>query len=200
MKKQVFLFLSIILFFLSCGKTHTQIVDPNLFTSYEKEFIQASDSDALMNLFTIGDYNDSLVLRTRCLTVVPGDPALEYLLSRMLQTVKNPLNPGVGIAAPQVGINRRVIWVQRYDIPLKPWHAILNPRIIAHSDTLQAGNEGCLSVPGAQGSVQRWIWVTVEYDDRKGNHKTEKITHAYTARIFQHEIDHLDQILYIDRM
>jgi peptide deformylase len=200
MKKQIFLFSAVLLFFLSCGKSHTQEVDPNFFTAQEKAFIHASDSDALMKLYTVNVYNDSLVLRNRCFNVIPKDASLEYLLSRMLQTVKNPLNLGVGIAAPQVGVNRRVMWVQRYDIPLKPWHAILNPKIIAHSDTVQAGNEGCLSVPNAQGSVNRWIWITVEYDARNGEHKIEKITHAYTARIFQHELDHLDRILYIDRL
>jgi peptide deformylase len=200
MKKQAFLFLTVILFIISCGKTRTQEVDPNIFTEQEKAFIRASDSDAMMKLYTVNVFNDSLVLRNRCFNVIPKDPALEYLLSRMLQTVKNPQNLGVGIAAPQVGINRRVIWVQRYDIPLKPWHAILNPKIIAHSDTVQLGSEGCLSLPGLQGNVNRWIWITVEYDARNGVHKIEKITHPYAARIFQHEIDHLDRILYIDRM
>jgi peptide deformylase len=112
---------------------------------------------------------------------------------------------GAGLAANQIGDLRRVAIVEvepdnpRY--PYKPPYALtvlVNPRIVAASETLIEINEGCLSVPGQRGTVPRHAEVTVEFEDRHG--ETEQRTVAgLTAGTFQHEIDHLDGILFLDR-
>jgi len=124
----------------------------------------------------------------------------------MLKTVKNPAHPGVGIAAPQVGINRNATWIQRYDkgtFTSHPFEFYINPKITAYSDTVKLKSDGCLSVPNpptGQDFSYRAIWINVEYDLPDGTHKKERINHEYTAHIFQHEIDHLNAIMYLDRM
>jgi peptide deformylase len=107
---------------------------------------------------------------------------------------------GVGIAAPQVGINRNIIWVQRQDKGTmfnRPWELYYNPRIVAYSGIYNLRSDGCLSVPdacetqnGITGNSWRASWVDVEYYLPDGTFVQERITQALTAHIFQHEIDH----------
>jgi peptide deformylase len=112
---------------------------------------------------------------------------------------------GAGLAANQIGDLRRVAVVEvepdnpRYPYkPPYPLTVLVNPRIVAASETTIAINEGCLSVPGRRGTVPRHAEVTVEFEDRHG--ATERRTVAgLTAGTFQHEIDHLDGILFLDR-
>jgi peptide deformylase len=105
----------------------------------------------------------------------------------------------VGIAAPQVGVNRRVVLVKRLDRePDKPIEAYLNPEIAEFSEEKVVDWEGCLSIPAGFGKVRRAESITVTYETPGGERKTEKIS-GFTARIFQHEIDHLDGVLFIDR-
>jgi peptide deformylase len=130
--------------------------------------------------------------------VDPGDAVVSHLVKRMLATVH--AEKGVGIAAPQVGIARRVILVKRVDKePEQPFEAYLNAEISGMSDEKETDWEGCLSVPAGFGKVPRSTSVTVEYDDLHGEHVTEEVE-GYTARIFQHEIDHLDGVLFVERM
>jgi peptide deformylase len=145
--------------------------------------------------------NDSaagdVFLRTQSLPVRPGDPVVVHLIARMLATVKD--EGGVGIAAPQVGVNRRVVLVKRLDRePDKPIEAYLNPEIAEFSEEKVVDWEGCLSIPAGFGKVRRAESITVTYETPGGERKTEKIS-GFTARIFQHEIDHLDGVLFIDR-
>jgi peptide deformylase len=117
----------------------------------------------------------------------------------MLATVQNPENEGVGIAAPQVGILRRVVAVQRFDKEGEPFEFYVNPEIVEFGDEMELGGEGCLSVPDFSGDVWRAQRIVIKYRDEKFAEHTETIE-GFTAVIFQHEIDHLDGILYIDRM
>jgi peptide deformylase len=117
----------------------------------------------------------------------------------MYKSMSDPENPGVGIAAPQVGINRRVIWVERQDKPGNPAEVYFNPEIIQFGEQWLYGVEGCLSVPDKSGYVRRARTILLQYDDINGEQKIELIE-AYTARIFQHEIDHLNGIMYIDHL
>ena len=108
---------------------------------------------------------------------------------------------GVGIAAPQIGINRRVIIVQRLDKDEKPFEYYYNPVITEKRGELIEGWEGCLSVPDGFGKVLRHQNIDVEYD-RSENGKTGRVVErieGWTAVIFQHEIDHLDGTLFIDK-
>jgi len=104
---------------------------------------------------------------------------------------------GVGLAAPQVGILKRVIVIDNRDEENGKRFYMINPEII-EKEGVEVGMEGCLSVPGKQGTVERAKDIKVRYNDLSGE---EKILEAedFLARILQHEIDHLDGILYTDK-
>lgn len=137
-------------------------------------------------------------LRTPSRPVDPQDPALPGLLARMKATLR--VEQGVGIAAPQVGLHLRVIWVQRLDkIPEKPLEACLNPEILSYGESRDLDWEGCLSVIGGFGKVLRPTSIVLRCTAPDGTIREEPIV-GRTARIFQHEIDHLNGILFIDRM
>jgi len=108
---------------------------------------------------------------------------------------------GVGLAAPQVGINKRLM-VYNESGDKKKWMqetVMVNPRIIAFSEALDVEEEGCLSFPGMRGDVERPKWIKVEALNLKGKKMKKKFI-GWEARIFQHEYDHLDGVLYPDRM
>jgi peptide deformylase len=162
-------------------------------------------------VLTIDDKADSVILRKPCSTL--SDKALlsstyRKLEELMLATVKHPTQDGVGIAAPQVGISRRVVAVQRFDKEGHPFEVYPNIRIVWKSDSLAVGPEGCLSVPSRSEQVRRSSEIVIEYTDisatgKPRNHASPVIrdtVRGFTAVIFQHETDHLDGILYIDRL
>ena len=124
---------------------------------------------------------------------------LKTLMAKMLSTVTDPSQDGVGIAAPQVGINKRLVWVQRLDKEGEPFECYLNIRIDTLMGAQNPGPEGCLSVPGMRGIVPRYESVGISYVNPETlEHQKETIT-GFTAVIFQHECDHLDGVLYIDK-
>jgi peptide deformylase len=183
------------------------------FTAAEKKIINGSDS--IMRVLTIEDESDLAVLRTSSTDLsLVGLKSDEYdkLAELMVATVTHPSQDGVGIAAPQVGINRRIVAVQRFDKEeTQPDGSVLNPfevypniRIVRKSDSLAAGPEGCLSVPDRRGDVMRSQEIVIEYADvtRLGeeNNMVRDTVSGFTAVIFQHEIDHLEGVLYIDRL
>ena len=127
----------------------------------------------------------------------------------MIATVTHPSQDGVGIAGPQVGLKRRVVAVQRFDKEGEPFEVYPNIRITWASDSLEIGPEGCLSVPNRRGDVKRSQEIIIEYADmealRSGKASDEipmrkETIEDFTAVIFQHEADHLDGVLYIDRL
>lgn len=108
---------------------------------------------------------------------------------------------GVGLAAPQVGINKRLM-VYNETGDKKKWlmeTVMVNPKIVDFSEAKDIENEGCLSFPGMNGEVQRSKWIKVEAQNLKGK-KMKKKFKGWEARIFQHEYDHLDGTLYPDRL
>jgi peptide deformylase len=117
----------------------------------------------------------------------------------MYATVKDTANPGVGIAAPQIGINKNVIWVQRFDKVGEPFEACLNPKITWRSALMRKGAEGCLSIPDIKGDVLRSYTIRISYYDMDGKFHDEMVE-GFTAVIFQHETDHLLGILFTDRL
>lgn len=123
---------------------------------------------------------------------------LQTLLAKMHRTLTDPSQDGVGIAAPQVGINRRIVLVMRYDKPGQPIEPYLNIRIDSLLGPVSVGPEGCLSVPPYRGLVPRHARVQISYLKPDGTPVTEQVD-GYSAIIFQHECDHLDGILYTDR-
>ncbi len=133
------------------------------------------------------------------------DPKLQTLIDDMVETLLDA--PGVGLAAPQVAVSQRVIVVrlpddeqskEEYGDDAGVLYEVVNPEIIRVSREMVDGVEACLSIPGYFGKVPRHAAVTVRGQDRQGKMIRIK-ARDWLARVFQHEIDHLDGILFIDR-
>jgi peptide deformylase len=132
------------------------------------------------------------VLREKAKPVTKFNANLHKLLDDMAETMYDA--NGVGLAAPQIGILKRVIVIDTGDE-----HGLIemvNPEIIDKSGE-QFGPEGCLSIPGINGEVRRAMWVKVRGQDRHGNEYTME-GEGLLARAFQHEVDHLNGILFTD--
>lgn len=127
------------------------------------------------------------------------DPIFPVLAEKMTKTMLAPENDGVGIAGPQVGLLRRVIVVQRLDKAGEPCEVYPNIRITRFGGKMEAGQEGCLSVPARRGRVLRDRDIDITYTNPASGKDTTEHVEGFTAVIFQHEIDHLDGILYIDK-
>jgi peptide deformylase len=131
------------------------------------------------------------------------DATFQALIDSLIETAISA--NGVGIAAPQVSQSYRLFIVAsrpnpRYpDAPLMEPTATIEPKIVSHSDEIVKGWEGCLSVPGIRGLVPRYRAIAVEYRDRCGNLQRQELT-DFVARIFQHELDHLNGIVFLDRV
>lgn len=169
------------------------------FTSTERETIYSGDSE-IMRVLSIANEQDSLLLRSSSKPLnekMLQEEEFHTLCRRMLATVQNPENEGVGIAAPQVGILRRLVAVQRFDKEGEPFEFFINPEIVDKDSTLVAGGEGCLSVPEIYDDVERSQRITLRYYDTDFV-QHEEVVEGFTAVIFQHEIDHLDGKLFID--
>jgi peptide deformylase len=156
-----------------------------------------------MTLRTIVTLPDP-VLRRKAHAVETFDKNLKTLIEDMVETMREA--PGVGLAAPQIGLSERLIVVEYYEhdedeeneeAPKKVW-AVLNPEIIKASEEKVMGVEGCLSIPGLLGEVERHAAIQVKGLNKHG--KPIKIkAEGWLARIFQHEIDHLNGVLFPDR-
>lgn len=142
----------------------------------------------------------SKVLREETKPITDFDQDLEKLVEDMIDTMRDA--PGVGLAAPQVGVSKKLVVVEygneEDDSFPKQLFVLANPEIVDRSEDTVRGVEGCLSVPDLVGSVDRARVVTVRAQDQHG--KNLKIrAEGWLARIFQHEIDHINGILYTDR-
>ena len=147
---------------------------------------------SLLNIEMLG----SEVLRTPAVEVAEVDDDLRRLIGDMFETMYRA--EGGGLAAPQVGISRRVIVVDVHDDEVKPF-ALVNPRVVESSKETEKGEEGCLSIPGLSAAVERPARVVVEGLDRDGSPLRVE-GGGLLARCLQHEIDHLDGVLFIDRV
>ena len=171
------------------------------FTCSELAIINGADS--ILRVLTIEKPCDLAVLRTQS-----SDFSSETLLSEeferlsdlMIATVTHPSQDGVGIAGPQVGLNRRVVAVQRFDKEDEPFEFYPNIRIVWKSDSLEFGPEGCLSVPDRRENVARSQEIVIEYTIVPELESVRDTISGFTAVIFQHEVDHLNGVLYIDRV
>ena len=136
------------------------------------------------------------ILRARAEPVSIVDDEIRTLIDDMLETMYAA--DGVGLAAPQVGVGKRVIVVDVRD-PDAPPFALVNPEIVEASEEVDRGEEGCLSIPGLKEIVERPASVVVQGLDRDGKPRRIEGT-GLLARALQHEIDHLDGVLFIDRV
>lgn len=140
------------------------------------------------------------VLRRKAKKVTSFDKELHTLIDDMIETMREA--PGVGLAAPQIGILQQVIVVEygdeeNEDAPKKLF-AVVNPEIVGRSDEMVMGPEACLSIPRIVGEVDRHETIQVKGMNRHGKPVKYKLK-GWLARIFQHEIDHLDGVLFTDR-
>ncbi len=134
-----------------------------------------------------------------------GSPKLQRLIDDMVETMLDA--PGVGLAAPQVAISQRLIVVrlpddedsrEEYGEDAGVLHVVINPEIVKASREMAEGVEACLSIPGYFGKVDRHISIKIKGYDRHGTPIQIKAK-DWLARVFQHEIDHLDGVLFIDQ-
>lgn len=155
---------------------------------------------ALRKIVTLPDP----VLKRKARPVTKFDKDLHILISDMVETMREA--PGVGLAAPQIGLSERIIVIEYVEKQeneekegaLKKVWALINPEIVQTSEETLMGVEGCLSIPGLVGEVERHVEVQVKALNRHG--KPVKIkAKGWLARIFQHEIDHLNGVLFTER-
>lgn len=142
--------------------------------------------------------HETLRLKSRKVTSFGAD--LQTLIDDMVETMRAA--PGVGLAAPQVNVSQRVIVVEfaesEEDEEITPeLYICVNPKITPSSTEPAVGTEGCLSIPGIVGDVSRPDVITVKYLNRHGQPMKLKAT-GWLARIFQHEVDHLNGVLFVD--
>lgn len=201
------LFFSIFVFLLSfsctrkIGQNGSSALAAN-FSSAQATLIKEKNKNQSMRLFLTTNESDSLLLRTKSQNVQPdfNDDILRHFVDRLYATVTDSTNLGVGIAAPQVGILKNIIWVQRFDKEGFPFEVYLNPKIVQYSTKTQDCPEGCLSIPDKRATTQtRSYAILIEYDQMDGSHHIEMVE-DFTAVIFQHEIDHLNGVLFIDHL
>lgn len=147
---------------------------------------------------------DNPVLRKKAVRVTSFDDKFQKLVDDMVETMIAA--PGTGLAAPQVAVSQRVIVVrlpddeeskEEYGDQAGVLYVVANPQIIKHSRMMVSGVEACLSIPGYFGEVDRYESVIITGQDRQGKPLRVKAK-GWQARVFQHEIDHLDGRLYID--
>jgi peptide deformylase len=143
-------------------------------------------------------------LRQKASRVIdPQSPEIQTLIDALLDMVKSA--NGVGIAAPQVDVSLQIMIIAsrpnpRYpNAPTMEPIALINPAIISYSPEMEKGWEGCLSVPDFRGKVPRHQSITVEYTDRTGQLIQSTFT-GFVARIFQHEYDHFQGLVFLDRL
>ncbi len=202
MRKNVIYSLSlvIILSILTACSGTKKLATISSFDTEQTSLIMSGDTLAPMRVFKINNYSDSILLRKKCSDVTTNDPTLDRFVKRLYATVRDSMSMGVGIAAPQVGILKNIIWVQRFDKTDFPFEVYLNPIISSYSKLKQDCREGCLSIPDRSDTTRtRSYAIMIDYDKMDGSHHTEMIE-DFTAVIFQHEIDHLNGILYLDHL
>ncbi|MCU7613313.1 peptide deformylase [Chryseobacterium sp. GMJ5] len=180
----------ILLFFIS-------FIHAQKLTSKEISLINQGDIRTALPIYQTTDVHQHTTLLNISAEIDPVDLNTAVLVQRMKEALLLT-DGGVGIAAPQVGINRKVIWVQRFDKEGEPLEYFINPVITWKSELQNLGPEGDLSIPEFRNQFYRSMVIQLEYVDLKGQKHTE-IVEGFTAVIFQHEIDHLFGILISDK-
>lgn len=203
MRNVVILF-CVIMAFVSLSCKENRIV----MTQEEISLINDGADTMRMRVLSIENEKDSLFLRLQAKDLdvekISTDEALQKLIKRMVVTLDD--EGGVGLAAPQVGISRNLFLFMRISDPGAPYQVAINPKIIAHpEERICFEDDGCLSIPNRSGNSLRYAYVDVEYYNEKGERIQERLSgHSrdtdFTGIIFQHEFDHLEGVLYIDKL
>lgn len=177
-------------------------------TNKEKSFINSAGTDIPFKVLLTTDKQDSLFLRQKSIDLdtegIGNNKDIQHLIQRLKMTLA--VESGVGIAAPQIGISRNIFLFMRLDKPGIPVEVAINPRIVNHpEETICFEDDGCLSIPDESGDTKRYAWIDVEYYNEQGELIKERLSgHSrqgnFTGVIFQHEFDHLQGILFTDRL
>jgi len=194
-KTNTFILIILYIGLSSCG-TNKQ------FSEREKQLINTDDASKPMRVYLITQKKDSVLLRKKSKVIkLNKQPELvKKLAKRMLATVQDSASLGVGIAAPQVGILKKMIVVQRLDKENEPFEVYINPVIKKYSKKKRPCPEGCLSIPNKRAiTLDRAFTVWLEYQTLDGKEVKEEVN-DFVSVIFQHEIDHLNGILFIDHL
>ena len=178
-------------------------------TDGERELIHSGSIDEPFRVLQTNIEEDSLFLREKSVnfenvkTFVTDEDWLHFV-ERLKLTMA--IESGVGIAAVQIGIHRNLFLFMRLDKSDRPVEVAINPRIVRHSEEVICfKDDGCLSVPDMSGDTKRYAWVDVEYYNEQGDLIKERLSGSsregdFTGVIFQHEYDHLQGILYTDKL
>ena len=157
-------------------------------TTVDEQELSRRQREARKDIRVIGDP----VLREHAHEVMAFDRSLRKLAKRMIRTMHDA--PGVGLAAPQVGVLQRLLV---YDVDDDP-QVLVNPVLDEYSEEIEESDEGCLSVPGVTMPVERAVSVRVRGFDATGE-PVDFRAEGFEARVIQHETDHLDGVLIVDR-
>jgi peptide deformylase len=189
-----------ILFFLGACSSAKKLTEQeiNLFSSIRE--------NEPLRILQITNREDSLLLRSisKNVNYKKDKIAIDQLIARLKTTMIAA--PGIGLAAPQIGISRNIFIFRRIDKEGRPIEVAINPKIINFPEsTICFENDGCLSIKGLRGNSKRYEWVEVEYINEAGKKIREKLVgysrdSDFTAIVFQHEFDHLKGVLYIDKL
>lgn len=165
---------------------------------------------SVRHVLQIDDPEEKKILKTRCRPIKLPDVRLKTIINDMFDTMYD--GEGVGLAAPQIGLTIRVLVIGLPDILEKQEdgsekllseaeeHVLINPRIVKASKEEVTHTEGCLSLPNWYGDVPRSEWITVEYQELNGKQKRMRKISSFLGWVIQHEIDHLDGILFTERI
>jgi peptide deformylase len=132
-----------------------------------------------------------------------ADPEIQQLIDRMLALTQQ--SQGMGLAAPQIGRSHQIIIISSHPNSRYPFApqmqptVLVNPKILSHSESQQKSWEGCLSVPGLRGMISRFESIEISFSDRHGKLQQTRYE-DFVARIFQHEFDHLQGLVFVDRL
>ena len=151
-----------------------------------------------MAKMTIQTGEDNPVLRKESIKVTKFDRSLKKFAKELKETMLR--EDGLGLAAPQVGEHRRIIVVTlNYKASNPIVIEMVNPEIVSHGKDKETKEEGCLSLPGVYGKVERWKDLKISFRDLDGEEMILKLD-KLNARVVQHEMDHLDGVLFVDKL
>lgn len=165
---------------------------------------------AILRILQINNPEDNKILKTPCQPVKLPEKGLKRLIADMIETLHHA--NGVGLAAPQIGrsIQITVIWIPaaiekqedgtEVEVAPEEHYVLINPKIVQMSKEEIIRQEGCLSLPDWYGEVPRATWVTVEYQELNGKKRRLRKVDGLLGWVIQHEVDHLNGILFTDRM
>lgn len=195
----IIILLPIIFFFIvrQCMSGSTNF--PN-FNSEQKSLIDEKEKSTF-RLLNIKNKSDSLILKKSSTNIsFFNDPYLKKLVESMKLTMQDTSFKGTSLSAPKIGINKNIIILKSNLNDSIFFKEYINPKILIYSDTFKRSPDFCISIPGINSNVYRALSIELEYNDLNGKDFRETIRNFEISAILQHEIDHLQGILWLDKI